>query len=516
MPRYKDYSYAQTKLLPVAYASQILPGTFEYTLNHLIDHDVDLTVFDDVYRNDDTGAPAFDPRILLKIVVCAYSRGIFTSRKIEQACRENVVFMALSADTQPHWTTIADFISTRHGAIAVLFREVLLVCDTLGLLGKELFAIDGCKLSSNAAKEWSGMHADLRKKQKKLEQAVRRMLTRHRVEDARDTDESTREHERRYIETLNRHVAKIKEFLATQPENLGPKGTVRQSNITDPESAKMKTSHGVLQGYNGVTAVDARHQVIVHAQAHGEGQEHGLLQPTVEAVREVFQSISHEDNIFTKTRLTADAGYHTEANMKYVFDENIDAYIADKHMRARDPRFADADRRKVRHRKERRQYEGRKVLFKPQDFDHDPIKQTCVCPAGKHLYRNGSNITIGYFTGVKFTGPQSACLPCALRAQCLKDPNHTKVRQVVFFKGRSPTAPETFTTKMKRRIDSVKGKLIYQQRLATVEPVFGHLRHAKGLHRFTLRGKAKVNGQWQLYCSVHNLFKIHRFGPGFT
>lgn len=233
MPRYKDYSYAQTKLLPVAYASQILPGTFEYTLNHLIDHDVDLTVFDDVYRNDDTGAPAFDPRILLKIVLCAYSRGIFTSRKIEQACRENVVFMALSADTQPHWTTIADFISTRHGAIAVLFREVLLVCDTLGLLGKELFAIDGCKLSSNAAKEWSGTHADLRKKQKKLEQAVRRMLTRHRVEDARDTDESTREHERRYIETLNRHVAKIKEFLATQPENLGPKGTVRQSNITD-------------------------------------------------------------------------------------------------------------------------------------------------------------------------------------------------------------------------------------------------------------------------------------------
>src|SRR3990167_4661853 len=122
MARYKDYSYAQSKLLPVAFDRQILPGTFEYTLNHLIDHDVDLAAFDGHYQNEDTGAPAYDPRILLKIVLFAYSRGIFTSRRIEQACRENVVFMALSADTCPHWTTIADFISGRHEAIARLFR----------------------------------------------------------------------------------------------------------------------------------------------------------------------------------------------------------------------------------------------------------------------------------------------------------------------------------------------------------------------------------------------------------
>ena len=95
MARYKDYSYDQRKLIPVSYQEQILPGTFEHTLNHLIDHEIDLGAFDTVYRNDDSGAPAYDPRLLLKIVLFAYSRGIFTSRKIEQACRENVVFMAL-------------------------------------------------------------------------------------------------------------------------------------------------------------------------------------------------------------------------------------------------------------------------------------------------------------------------------------------------------------------------------------------------------------------------------------
>ena len=97
MTKYKDYSYDQGVFLPVFFDKQILPGTFEYSLNHLIDNEVDLTVFDKRYNNDETGAPAYDPRILLKIVLFAYSRGITSSRKIAQCCEENIIFMALSA-----------------------------------------------------------------------------------------------------------------------------------------------------------------------------------------------------------------------------------------------------------------------------------------------------------------------------------------------------------------------------------------------------------------------------------
>ena len=513
MARYKDYSYAQSKLLPISYEQQILPGTFEYTLSHLIDEEMDLSAFDECYRNDESGAPAYDPRILLKVVLLAYSRGIFSSRRIERACRENVVFMALSADAQPHWTTLAQFISGRQEAIVALFREVLLVCETLGLLGKELFAIDGLKLPSNASKEWSGTHEDLRKKQKKLERAIRVMMKRHREADEQELEPEVREDEEQYLETLRRRVRKLKGFLTTAPENRGAKGTLRQSNVTDRESAKMKTSHGVVQGYTGVAAVDEKHQVIVRAQAYGEGQEHGLLKPMVEGVREAFQELGAEQDIFASAKLTADAGYHTEENMKYVFDEGIDAYIADRQMRGRDPRFAQADRHKERHREERRQRSGKPTLFKSQDFDYDAQKRTCICPAGKSLYRNGSNVTVRGFVGVKFTAPQSACSGCTLRAQCLRHPQRTKVRQVVFFKGRAAGVPETFTAKMKRRIDSAKGKLIYRLRLATAEPPFADIRHAKGLNRFTLRGRKKVNGQWQLYCIVHNLGKVHRYAP---
>ena len=149
MARYKPYSYAQGKFIPIHFAKQILPGTFEYSLNHLIDHELDLSVFDARFRNDENGAPAYAPRILLKIVLYAYARGIVSSRKIEQACRENVIFMALSADTRPHFTTIADFIASMDKEIIHLFRDVLLVCDDLGLIGKEMFAIDGCKLPSH-------------------------------------------------------------------------------------------------------------------------------------------------------------------------------------------------------------------------------------------------------------------------------------------------------------------------------------------------------------------------------
>ena len=156
MARYKPYSYEQGKFIPIFFEKQILPGTFEYSLKHLIDNELDLSVFDDRYKNEETGAPAYDPGILLKTVLFAYSRGIISSRKIAQSCEENIIFMALSADTRPHFTTITDLIATMDKEIIHLFRDVLLVCDDLGLIGKEMFAIDGCKLPSNASKEWSG------------------------------------------------------------------------------------------------------------------------------------------------------------------------------------------------------------------------------------------------------------------------------------------------------------------------------------------------------------------------
>lgn len=210
MARYKHYDYNQNKMIPLRFADQIQPGTFEYTLNHVVDNDLDLSVFESRYRNDVNGAPAYDPAILLKVVLFAYSRGITSSRKIAQACRENVIFMALSADSQPHHSTIAEFISRMDEVIAPLFTHVLMVCDGLNLIGREMFAIDGCKLPSNAAKEWSGTRAELNRKHAKIDRAVSRMLTAHQHGDRQDQPPEILAREQAQIEKLEKVSAKIK------------------------------------------------------------------------------------------------------------------------------------------------------------------------------------------------------------------------------------------------------------------------------------------------------------------
>lgn len=504
MARYKPYDYRQGKFIPISFDKQILPGSFEYTLSHLIDHELDLSVFNNRYINDDTGAPAYDPALLLKIILYAYSRGITSSRKIEELCRENVIFMALSCDTKPHFTTIADFVSTLTQEVVRLFLEVLLVCDQMNLIGKEMFAIDGVKLPSNASKEWSGTKEELSHKKDKMEKAIRQIIGRHKETDKKNAPPQ----EDTYITTLTENIKKIRSFLDSHDDKPGKRGTPIKSNITDNDSAKMKTSKGVIQGYDGVAVVDDKHQIIVHAEAFGAPQEQDLLLPMIEGTKENLKEIGDPD-IFEKTKLTADSGFHSEKNMEMLDEQKIDAYVADTQMRKRDPRFAEQDRYKERFNKERAAYYGTISTFTIDQFTLAEDKTYCVCPGGKRLHRNGAQVKVRGTTAVKFRSNKTDCAVCSLRKQCLRYPDRSQTRQVYFFR-----KPESFTEKMRQRIDSLKGRLIYNRRLPTVEPVFAHIRSTIGLDRFTLRGKRKVNIQWLLYCIVHNLLKVHRYGYG--
>ena len=101
MAKYKHYDYSQTMLVPVNLADQLMQGTLEFAINLLVEENLDLSRFDKRYSNDQTGRKAYDPKVLLKIVLFAYSRGIIHSRKIEKACKENITFMALSCGQQP-------------------------------------------------------------------------------------------------------------------------------------------------------------------------------------------------------------------------------------------------------------------------------------------------------------------------------------------------------------------------------------------------------------------------------
>jgi transposase len=179
MPRYKRIE-SGLKLIPVDFSRQVLAGSFEFALCHLIDEgEVDLSRLEARLKNDDGGAPAYHPAVLLKIVLLAYSRGIVGSRQIKAACRNNVLFMAVSGDSAPHFTSIADFVSGLGEEVKQIFTQVLLVCDRQGLIGRQMFAIDGVKLPSNAAKAKSGKRVDFLREAQRMEAAVAQMLARH-------------------------------------------------------------------------------------------------------------------------------------------------------------------------------------------------------------------------------------------------------------------------------------------------------------------------------------------------
>jgi transposase len=504
MARYKHID-TSPRFLAVDLARQLLPGTFEHALDHLLDREIDLSGFDARFCNDETGATAYPPAMLLKVVLFAYSQGIISSRGIARACREHVTFIALCGDSGPHFTTIADFVSTLGDEIAHVFAAVLAICDRQGLLGREMFAIDGVKLPSNAAKSRSGTKAEFERQAGKLEAAAQTMLQRHREADALPLEPALAAKERQRVERLQRDAAQLRAWLATHPDDRrGPKGALRKSNRTDNESAKMATGKGIIQGYTGVAAVDARHQIIVCAQAHGTGSEQEVLLPVVAELKPMLAA---------DTLLAADAGYHSEANLRHLAEREIDALIADHGMRKRDERFAEQARHQTKPDPLWNKTPSAKkaALFSTADFTYDDEAQVCICPAGEFLYQNGSRVVIGGRAGVKFTGAKRVCGPCPVREQCLRHPQRTAVRQVVFFTARQPPT-ESHSARMKRRIDAPEGRARYGQRFATVEPVFGNLRYNKGLDRFTLRGSTKVDGQWKLFCLVHNIEKLAHHG----
>ena len=507
MARYKAID-TSPRFLAVDLEKQLLPGSFEHAVHHLLDHEFDLSRFDTRYRNDQSGASAYPPVMLLKVILCAYAQGVVSSRGIERLCREHVTFIALSGDTAPHFTTLAAFISNLDEEVAQLFAQVLYLCNRQGLIGREMFAIDGVKLPSNASKAKSGTRADFAHQADKLEAAAKKMIERHRENDRLPVEPDLAEKSRQRSASLQEEAAQLRQWLSANPQDRkGSKGAIRKSNRTDPESAKMATSKGVIQGYTRVAAVDAKHQIIIEAQAHGTGSEQELLLPVVRAT----QAQATPDTLYT-----ADAGYHSEHNLKELAQENINALIADNGMRQRDERFKDQGKHKAKPDPLYDKAHPKKAArrYRPQDFTLDPETGICTCPAGKQLYRNGTNCLHNGQLATKYSGTQRDCLPCEQRDKCLRTPEKTKVRQVAFFRGKANTTEESHTDRMKRTIDSEEGKARYGRRFATVEPVFGNLRHNKRLDRFTLRGRKKVDTQWKLYCLVHNIEKLAHHGYG--
>jgi transposase len=505
MAKYKRYDYSQDVLIPVSLKDQLIPGTLEFAIHTLVESRMDTSIFDDRYSNDETGRLAYDPKILLKVILLGYARGLISSRKIESACRENVTFMALCCGQCPDHSTISTFVSSMKDQILPLFRDVLLVCEEENLLGGTVFALDGCKLPSNASRRKSGKFSDLQRKKQNIEKKVERLLKEQEEADREDDDEdqeggrpSDRSNRQKQIESLRKQADRIEKFLKKNEPKIGKQGREVKSNITDNDSAMMVGSHGSIQGYNGQALVDSKHQVILHGEVFGEAQDHHLIPPILDGAKQNMGAIGQSEDYFSGKTFTADSNYHDPTNLKKCDEEKLDAYIPDKRFRNRDPRFKG----------ERRQRGRRKGRFTLADFKYNEATDEYVCPNAKALKLQVKKTEADGVFYRRYVADEDDCRGCELKVRCIRGRNG-KRRHLSIPVGR---VPGNLTEAMAAKIDSEKGKKIYSRRIAIVEPVFANIRTHKGMDRFTLRGKVKVNIQWLLYCMVHNMGKIVSYG----
>jgi hypothetical protein len=440
----------------------------------------------------------------LKIILYCYSRGILSSRKIEYACKTNILIKALAEDSEPDHSTIAAFVSSHKAEAADLFTQVVLQCSALGLVNGEMFAGDGNKLPSNASKEWSGTIADLTQKRDKLKAYIQRMIQTHTELDSnkdahavldsfRETMGDDKKRRAKSIERLEKKLKKLNTFLESAEAKKGVSGDEVQSNITDNESALIKSAHGYIQGYNGVAIADSHSQVIISAEVVGSVSESGVFPAMLDDLQEKLRLVTGKEKPLEKSLVECDTGFFSEHILQEAAKRGIEVLIPDPQFRKRDPHF---DGSKGRSGKKR---------YTAEDFTYDKDTDRYTCPGGKALEYK-CTVKMKKTNGRQYRAKVSDCRDCPLAEKCIRKRTERKngVRTLYIAERKNE---ENLSEEMRKKIDNPVYRELYSRRMQIIEPVFGHISYPKGMNRFMLRGREKVRAQWQLYCIVHNMWK---------
>ncbi len=448
--RFRSYAPDQLLLLPPDLREWLPEGHLVYFLLDVVG-ELDLSEIYASYDGSRGGRPGFDPRLMVGLLLYGYCHGIASSRKIEKATYESVPFRVLAANQHPDHDTIAEFRRRHLGALSRLFVQVLSLCQRAGLLKLGHVALDGTKLRANASKHKAMSYGRMKAKIAELESQVQELLAEAEAvdvsEDARhgqghrgdELPEELRFRQRRLEKIRQAKVAleaqaqteaqqesKEPERQDSGPGSGGDDGEggspcpasypkeKAQRNFTDPDSRIMKdgATKSFEQCYNCQAAVDSGTQVIVAAQVTQQANDKQQVEPLIEQMKKNVPG--------QKPRaVSADAGYYSEDNLKYLEGEQIESYVAT----------------------------GRQ----------------------KH--------------GIREPAPR----------------------------GRIPSQASP-KERMTRKLRTVKGRREYSKRKQTVEPVFGQIKEARGLRRFSLRGLRAVEAEWSLICLTHNLLKLFRSG----
>jgi len=414
---------------------------------------MDLSAFYSKYRADGWGAAAFEPAMMVSLLLYAYCAGERSSRAIERHCEIDVAFRVVAGNRRPDHATIARFRRKNLAELEGLFVETLRLCAEAGLVKVGLVALDGTRIKANAAFAANRTHEGLAKE---VEAEVKKMLA---EAESTDTEEDRRYGSKRGDEmpdglrTRKTRLERLRECKARLEREGAERAAEQQKKIderarreaetgekiggrrpnepddapdpkaranpTDPESRIMKTAKGYLQGYNAQAAV-TEGQVIVAADVTQDASDYAELAPMLAKTAENLEAAGVEEEVKVAV---ADAGYFSEANVESAAPEGPELLIATTKDRER-----------------------RRAL------------QELPPPRGR--------------------------IPKGLSER----------------------------ERMERKLRTKRGRELYKKRSRTVEPVFGQVKGARRCDSFLLRGLDGAEGEWKLICGTHNLLKLWRSG----
>ena len=456
---FRRYDQKQQLLLPLNLDELIPENHISRVLNDLIEV-VDISVIESTYS--DNGCPAYNPRLLLKILLYGYLINIRSSRKIDDMTQTDTAFMYLAAMQKPDFHTICRFRSTHLEAIKEIFSQVVTLCNKMGLIGSSI-SIDGTKVKANASPRQSKSSDAI---EKEIDKILRESIEIDEREDEIYGDSTPNKMPEELVNKKYR-LEKIKAAKKKMDEE-----KLKKVNITDPDAKIMKHKDGSLKpSYNCQVAVDEKEQIIVAADLVDEENDLHQIEPMITNVKETLG--------YKPTIVLADAGYFSYDNVQFLLDEEIDAYIPDN--------FYKMEKR------------GKTKKFRKLLFTHDEKKDCYYCPAAfeipfTRIQKRENEPDLRYYV-CKF------CSLCVLKKACTDSKNRTITRD----------PREHLMEDMRAKLNTEEGTEQYQKRMYTIEPVFGQMKQDRGFREFLLRGKRKTKIEFLMMCTVHNIKKIADF-----
>jgi len=349
---FRPWDVEQRWLFPPSVLELVPPSHAAHFVRDTVRENLDLGAIFAAYR-EERGYPPYHPAMMVALLLYAYSRGVYSSRKIAQACEERVDFMAVTAMNRPDFRTIAAFRRRHLKALGELFVQVLKLCRAAGLIKLGHVALDGTKVAANASVHKAMSYGRMRAAEKKLAAEVAAWFSRAEATDAAEDREHGSDQrgdempawvadKQARLERIRAAKAALEAEAKEPPpdpddDGAGPSSGMMNSgkperapdggppdraqrNFTDPDSRIQPSRGGVIAGYNAQIAVDAAHQIIVAQRLQTNPSDRRGLVPMLIAMRKVLRANPKE--------VSADAGFCDEQNLAHLARRRINAYLA--------------------------------------------------------------------------------------------------------------------------------------------------------------------------------------------